>query len=109
VEHSLVQSPVTTQPPQRVARLPRQSNKPPAYVNQATQSAIKTAEGLSETTVDKELLADSQRIRRQNSALWFIMLCSVGLNFYLSWIARGFYMRYEELADELRETFSTTM
>ncbi len=61
------------------------------------------------STMDNQPLADAKRIRRQNSALWFIMLCSVGLNFYLSWIARGFYMRYDELADEIRETFTATM
>ena len=43
---------------------------------------------------------------RTNQALWFIMLCSVGLNFYLFWIARGFYVRYEELADEIRDSFT---
>jgi hypothetical protein len=31
-----------------------------------------------------------------------------GLRLYLSWLARGFYFRYAELADELRETFSAT-
>jgi hypothetical protein len=46
---------------------------------------------------------------RTEWALWFIMLASVGLNFYLSWIARGFYIRYEELADEIRDTFTNTM
>ena len=38
----------------------------------------------------------------------FLMFCSLGLNFYLAFISRGFYVRYHELADELRETFSTT-
>ena len=32
----------------------------------------------------------------------------VGLNFYLALIARSFYVRYEELADELRDTFTST-
>jgi hypothetical protein len=41
--------------------------------------------------------------------LMFIMLlCSVALNLYLWAVARGFYMRYEELANELRETFAVT-
>ena len=42
-----------------------------------------------------------------NQILWFFLLCSIGLNLYLGWISRGFYVRYRELADELRETFST--
>ncbi len=41
--------------------------------------------------------------------LWFMLLFSVGLNFYLGWISRSFYVRYSELADELRETFSSTL
>ena len=41
------------------------------------------------------------------SFLWFMLLCSIGLNFYLGWISRGFYLRYRDLADELRETFAS--
>ncbi|HMO14344.1 MAG TPA: hypothetical protein PKD64_05260 [Pirellulaceae bacterium] len=41
--------------------------------------------------------------------LWFMLLFSVGLNFYLGWISRSFYVRYAELADELRETFSSSL
>ena len=42
-----------------------------------------------------------------NSFLYFLLLCSIGLNIYLGWISRGFYARYRDLADELRDTFST--
>ena len=39
--------------------------------------------------------------------LMFLMLIfSVGLNLYLWALSRGFYLRYHELADELRETFT---
>ena len=41
--------------------------------------------------------------------LYFMLLFSLGLNVYLGWIARGFYVRYNELADELRETFTAAM
>lgn len=44
---------------------------------------------------------------RKNAFLFFWLLCSIGLNIYLGWISRGFYVRYRELAEELRETFST--
>ncbi len=57
---------------------------------------------------DQDLLADARSLERNNQVLWFIMLCSVGLNFYLALISRSFYVRYEELADELRDTFSST-
>ncbi|MGI9515687.1 MAG: hypothetical protein ACR2NP_01465 [Pirellulaceae bacterium] len=49
------------------------------------------------------------QINRFNSFLYFLLLCSIGLNIYLAWISRGFYVRYRELADELRETFATTV
>jgi hypothetical protein len=46
-------------------------------------------------------------ISRYTQFLYFWLLCSIGLNIYLGWIARGFYVRYRELADELRESFAT--
>jgi len=57
-----------------------------------------------------ELLAANQTGTNQRIVplLWFMLLASIGLNVYLMWIARGFYARYRELGDELRETFSTT-
>jgi len=41
--------------------------------------------------------------------LWFLLLFSIGLNFYLGWISRSFYVRYIELADELRDTFTSSV
>jgi hypothetical protein len=38
--------------------------------------------------------------------LFFMLCCSLGLNVYLGVVARNLYVRYNELADELRETFS---
>lgn len=49
------------------------------------------------------------QLTRFNSTLYFLLLCSIGLNLYLGWISRGFYVRYRELADELRDTFSTAV
>lgn len=40
--------------------------------------------------------------------LFFMLMFSFGLNIYLAWISRGFYARYNELADELRETFTSS-
>lgn len=48
--------------------------------------------------------ADSRLLR----TLYLLLVASLGGNFYLGLIARSFYTRYEELADELRETFSST-
>ncbi len=60
----------------------------------------------------EELLAEVERMRqiqKTNGFLWFMLLFTIGLCVYLSWIARGFYVRYAELADELRETFTSTL
>jgi len=40
--------------------------------------------------------------------MWLLLLISLGANFYLAMLSRSFYTQYEELADELRETFSTS-
>lgn len=40
--------------------------------------------------------------------LWLFLAASIGLNIYLGLVAHGLYMRYGDLADELRETFTTT-
>ena len=40
--------------------------------------------------------------------MFLMLLASVALNLYLWAVSRGFYMRYQELADELRETFAVT-
>lgn len=47
-------------------------------------------------------------LERQNMLLWLFLAASIGLNIYLSMIARGLYVRYGDLADELRETFTAT-
>ncbi len=48
---------------------------------------------------------------RSNEMLlvYLMLLCSVGLNLYLWFLTRTFYSRYQELADELRETFTATV
>lgn len=57
----------------------------------------------------QELIAKNQDLAKANTFLLFMLLFSIGLNIYLGLIARSFYMRYAELADELRETFTATM
>lgn len=41
--------------------------------------------------------------------LFFMLCCSLGLNIYLAIVSRNYYVRYDELADELRETFSASV
>ena len=50
--------------------------------------------------------ADSPREGRNQVYMFMLLLCSLGLNVYLGWISRGFYVRYQELAGELRDTFT---
>ncbi len=58
-----------------------------------------------------DLLGDSENRNEEKTEgiIYFMLLFSLGLNVYLGWISRGFYVRYNELADELRETFTATM
>jgi hypothetical protein len=47
--------------------------------------------------------------QNMSGPLYFMLICSIGLNVYLGLISRNFYVRYNELADELRETFSASI
>ncbi|MEQ1905774.1 MAG: hypothetical protein ABL888_16420 [Pirellulaceae bacterium] len=49
-----------------------------------------------------------ENLKRQMAFLWFMLLFSIALNFYLAFLARSFYTRYQDLADELRETFTSS-
>jgi len=58
---------------------------------------------------NQDTAATSARKRSSWDLLMLLMLlASVALNLYLWAVSRGFYMRYQELADELRETFAVT-
>lgn len=50
-----------------------------------------------------------QQDGRVHSFVLLMLIGSLGLNIYLGWISRGFYVQYNELAEELRETFSGTL
>lgn len=54
------------------------------------------------------LMTDLSESKQRSVFLLFMLFLLTGLCLYLSWLARGFYFRYAELADELRETFSAT-
>ncbi len=58
------------------------------------------------TTEFEELKQKNREMSRTVNFVFFLLFCSIGLCAYLSWIARGFYARYAELADELRETLT---
>ena len=110
----IVQPPINTGQtmPDRVAVAPRPTNRlMPFSIEGPANNNVPSQQAGTQTNAPATpaVLADTERYKKQNAALWFIMLCSVGLNFYLSWIARGFYVRYEELADDIRETFTSSM
>jgi hypothetical protein len=52
---------------------------------------------------------DNVNQQSMTGPLFFMLCCSLGLNVYLGVVARNLYVRYNELADELRETFSASM
>ena len=90
---------------QSYTRIPNRNEATPQPTNKLPAFAI---EG-PEVGARQPVLANSDILYRRMQVLWFVMFASVGLNFYLAWIARGFYVRYEELADEIRDTFTSTM
>lgn len=55
-----------------------------------------------------EQSADGASDGRMLRLMWLLLLISLGANVYLAMLSRSFYTQYEELADELRETFSTS-
>lgn len=101
----------TVQQPRSIAPIPVSINGPNTGGVTGTNGSTTTgSNGLPNN--EKMVIADQTqltRLNQQNKLLWFMMLCSLGLNIYLGWIARSFFGRYEELADELRETFTSTV
>ena len=75
---------------------------PPSGVNGDTGAPNESTGGIDPMTQQK-------KEKRTEGFIYFMLLCSLGLNVYLGLISRGFYVRYNELADELRETFTATM
>ena len=115
-------SPVTTGPwptsingpqtsPTNTAATPVATTQPMAQL--LAQYGLANASELETFLKDNsKLLAKVEKmeqLKKTNGFLWFMLLCAIGLSIYLSWIARGFYVRYAELADELRETFTSTL
>ena len=103
-------------PPSTVTR-PDYSPYPVPYQNSGLQAQIPGADPSSnqkyvaahDGTHGLDGRSPVSQLNQFNSFLYFLLLCSIGLNIYLGWILRGFYVRYRELADELRDTFSTAM
>ncbi len=89
------------------------SNPPPMHSpadNQPGWDANRSLSKIPAETYSSALLGASDAATRADnrtlSYLFMMLLCSIGLNVYLGWISRGFYVRYHELAAELRETFT---
>jgi hypothetical protein len=74
----------------------------------AGQVATQASAPANWQTEKQVLMADLAESKQRSVFLLFMVFWLAGLCLYLSWLARGFYFRYAELADELRETFSAT-
>ena len=64
---------------------------------------------VSSSVATPDASAEKNTSNSRGSSTFFIyvmLLISLGLNVYLVMISRGFYVRYGELATELRETFT---
>lgn len=90
-------------PAQRVAS---NANVTQPVVQQPIQQTPAQRLNAAQSQLSPQELSDKIRTDKINGLMFFMLLCSLALNLYLSWIARGFYVRYNELADELRDTFT---
>lgn len=63
-----------------------------------------------QTAAPEKKLAESKADRgREMGAVYLLLLASLGLNAYLGLLCRSFYFRYNDLSEELRETFTTSV
>ena len=77
---------------------------PPMNINGFGQHGQRNRGGSSYGNEPTTGAGDSRMLR----LMWLLLLISLGANVYLAMLSRSFYTQYEELADELRETFSTS-
>ena len=77
---------------------------PPMNINGFGQNRQRNRGGSSFGSKPTSGAGDGRMLR----LMWLLLLISLGVNFYLALLSRSFYTQYEELADELRETFSTS-
>ncbi len=73
-----------------------------ALENQKTELKASAEKQIKEQ-VDKLV---AEQANWSGPVLWFAFFVSFGLNMYLWWIWRASFTRYQELADDLRQTFS---
>lgn len=57
-----------------------------------------------------QLLAEEEIRKRKSreSGMFLLLIPSIALNMFLIWMYRSAYVRYDELADDLRETFNSS-
>jgi hypothetical protein len=84
-----------------------QARLPVPVPNRGVKDLAMQVPGINQNLIGNNTLATQDK--RTEHFVYFMLLCSLGLNVYLAWISRGFYVRYNELADELRDTFTATM
>lgn len=90
--------------PTSTPRIAQTGTRVPSLTIPGTKDAVTVGDKNKQS-----IIGDSRRDDRAYGFMFFMLMFSIGLNVYLIWIARGFYVRYNELADELRETFTSTM
>lgn len=96
----------TNRPVENKTALPTvQIPGPDSQDSVADASSLENGTGVTKT----QIVAQNDSLRKANGFLLFMLIVSIGINIYLGLIARSFYTRYGELADELRETFTATM
>ena len=90
-----------TSSPGIAASSPMADNTPAVGANQVLSKLP-----AGDSSGQQPLAASDPTASRTQVYMFMLLLCSLGLNVYLGWISRGFYVRYQELAEELRDTFT---
>ena len=92
----------------RLVGKPPVQNRPAMNLGGFGNSDRKGLESGNNGIVTGQSKTSSNAKRPWDLLLFLMLLGSVALNLYLWALSRGFYMRYQELADELRETFTVS-
>ena len=96
-------------PRQKFANSPRIAKSGGVNDYQMSIPANPDGKSAAGTPASTPLAKQTTHSNKAYGFIFFMLMLSLGLNLYLAWIARGFYVRYAELADELRETFTSSV
>ncbi len=86
-----------------------QGNQPQTQLTSYTEPVQQKPVETKEPEIDKEAIAQQEKLAKQRESQMFSLMLflflSIGANFFLFWQMMGYYHRYRNLAEEIRESF----